>query len=93
MIPPRYRLVRPTGAVAITVDGSPVEAPAGRSLLAALLLAGHAGAAGDFSCAIGQCQRCLVRVDGTIRPACMTYLEGGEQVETTLRAVGAAGPG
>lgn len=78
-----YRFCEATLPVAITVDGEPFEAAAGRSLLASLLAAGRAGAAADFSCAIGQCQRCLLRVDGVARLACLTYPRGGERVETT----------
>jgi aerobic-type carbon monoxide dehydrogenase small subunit (CoxS/CutS family) len=79
---PAFRFLDQPAGVAITVDGEPFEAAAGRSLLASLLAAGRAGAAADFSCAIGQCQRCIVRVDGVARPACLTYPQGGERVET-----------
>jgi aerobic-type carbon monoxide dehydrogenase small subunit (CoxS/CutS family) len=77
-----YRFLDGPDAVAITVDGAPFATAAGRSLLASLLAAGRAGAAADFTCAIGQCQRCLLRVDGVPRLACMTYPRGGERVDT-----------
>ncbi len=80
---PAYRFRAPLETVAITVDGQPFDAAAGRSLLASLLAADRVGAAADFSCAIGQCQRCIVRVDGVPRPACLTYPRGGERVDTT----------
>ena len=68
--------------IAVTVDGKPVALPRGQSLLAALLVGNAAGAAGDFHCAIGQCQRCLVRVDGKVRAACLYVPEGGETIDT-----------
>ena len=79
----RYRFLDRAEPLSLTVDGAPFAAAAGRSLLASLLAAGRAGAAADFSCAIGQCQRCLLRVDGVARLACLTYPRGGERVETT----------
>ena len=77
-----YRFRDAAGALSLMVDGAPFSATAGRSLLAVLLAAGRAGAAADFNCAIGQCQRCLVRVDGVPRLACLYYPQGGERVET-----------
>jgi D-hydroxyproline dehydrogenase subunit gamma len=78
-----YRFRDRVDTVAIMVDGEAFGAAAGRSLLASLLAAGRAGAAADFSCAIGQCQRCIVKLDGVARPACLVYPRGGERVETT----------
>lgn len=79
----RYRsLVQPGDAVTITVDGRALDMPRGQSLLAALLVHDAAGAAGDFHCAIGQCQRCAVRVNGRIEAACLYVPRGGEEVET-----------
>jgi aerobic-type carbon monoxide dehydrogenase small subunit (CoxS/CutS family) len=77
-----YRFRDQPETIALTVDGAPLAAAAGRSLLAALLATGRAGAAADFNCAIGQCQRCLVRIDGVVRAACLYYPRGGERVET-----------
>ena len=83
MSPPRYRsLMVEAETVTVTVDGRPIALARGRSLLAALLVAGMAGGANDFNCAIGQCQRCLVVVDGVTRLACQVYPAGGEVVAT-----------
>jgi len=81
---PRFRLRTGVPTVTISVDGVALPAPAGRSLLAALLIAGRPGAAADFACGIGQCQRCLVRVNAAAELACMVYPRGGEQVETSI---------
>jgi aerobic-type carbon monoxide dehydrogenase small subunit (CoxS/CutS family) len=81
---PAWRFRHPPSAVASLVDGAPFAAAAGRSLLASLLAEGRAGAAADFNCAIGQCQRCLVKIDGMVRPACLYYPRGGERVETAV---------
>ena len=75
-------IVSPDKQVTLTVDGKPVTAPRGQSLLAFLLASGTPGAAADFHCAIGQCQRCLVRVDGKVRAACLTVPQGGETIDT-----------
>ncbi len=80
----RYRsIAKARATVTITVDGRELEAPHGQSLLAALLVNAAGGTAGDFHCAIGQCQRCLVRVDGRVETACLYVPRGGETVETT----------
>ena len=77
----RYRsIAKPRATVTITVDGRTLEVPYRQSLLAALLTN---GVAADFHCAIGQCQRCLVRVDGRVETACLYVPKGGETVETT----------
>lgn len=79
----RYRrLAEGRDTVTVSIDGARRELPRGSSLLAALLVAGTPGAAADFHCAIGQCQRCLVRVDGQVRAACLYIPEGGESVDT-----------
>lgn len=75
-------IVSPDKQVPLTVDGKSVAAPRGQSLLAFLLAAGMPGAAADFHCAIGQCQRCLVRVDGRVRAACLYVPKGGETIDT-----------
>jgi aerobic-type carbon monoxide dehydrogenase small subunit (CoxS/CutS family) len=78
-----FRSVLPAGdEIAVTVDGKPLSLRRGRSLLAALLLADRAGAAADFFCAIGQCQRCLVIMDDRPVLACLAVPKGGETVST-----------
>ena len=78
-----FRSVLPPGdEVAITVDGVAVTLRA-RPLAARSTAAGdRAGAAADFFCAIGQCQRCLVVMDGRAVLACLAYPKGGEAVST-----------
>jgi aerobic-type carbon monoxide dehydrogenase small subunit (CoxS/CutS family) len=68
--------------ISISIDGTSIPLPRGRSLLATLLLVNRTGDAADFFCAIGQCQRCVVLVDRQPRVACMTYPKGGETVTT-----------
>ena len=83
MNPAGFRSVLPPGdEVAVTVDGEALTLRRGRSLLAALLLSDRAGAAADFFCAIGQCQRCLVVMDGRSVLACLAHPKGGETVST-----------
>ena len=65
--------------VPVTLDGAERRLAANRSLLAALL---GTESAPTFTCAIGQCQRCLVRVNGAPRLACMTYAAAGDEIET-----------
>jgi aerobic-type carbon monoxide dehydrogenase small subunit (CoxS/CutS family) len=78
-----FRSVAPDGeGVTVIVDGAALTLQRGRSLLAALLLSGRPGAAADFFCAIGQCQRCVVTVDGRPGLACLTVPKGGEIVST-----------
>lgn len=69
--------------VEVTVDGEPVALPAGRSLLAGLLTRSTAHI--DFFCAIGQCERCVVRINGLERVACLTRPQAGDVVETKAR--------
>ena len=65
--------------VPVTLNGADRRLAANRSLLAALLCTDSAP---TFTCAIGQCQRCLVRVNGAPRLACMTYAAAGDEIET-----------
>ena len=65
--------------VAVTLNGAARRLPASQSLLAALL---GIDSAPTFTCAIGQCQRCVVRVNGRPRLACMTYAAAGDEIET-----------
>jgi aerobic-type carbon monoxide dehydrogenase small subunit (CoxS/CutS family) len=76
------RIAAASDMIAVTVDGERRDLPRGASLLSALLAANAAGAAVDFHCAIGQCQRCLVRVDGQVRAACLFMPVGGETIDT-----------
>lgn len=76
----RYRsIAKARATVTITVDGRALQVPYRQSLLAALLTN---GVATDFHCAIGQCQRCLVRVNGRVETACLYMPKGGETVAT-----------
>ena len=76
--------------IELIVDGSPLRAPAGQSLGAALLEAGRrslrdgpAGAPRGLYCGIGVCQECRVVVDGRgVVRACVTPVRGGMQVTT-----------
>ena len=65
--------------ITVTVDGGERQVAANQSLLAALLCSDSAP---TFTCAIGQCQRCLIRVNGTTQLACMTYPAAGDRIET-----------
>ncbi len=71
----------PSEAVEVTLDGEPKSLPAGRSLLAGLL---GEGASIDFFCAIGQCQRCRVRVNGEVAIACLREPQAGDEIETRV---------
>lgn len=87
MSAPRYRFRGPAGEpLAVTVDGKRMALSRGVSLLANLLARGMGPRLPDFHCAIGQCQRCLCRVNGRRRRACQVYLEGGEVIETAADA-------
>ena len=75
-----FRPAADTGTtVTITVDGRALQAPRGQSLLAALL---SNGAGVEFHCAIGQCQRCLVRVNGRVETACLYLPKDGDIIHT-----------
>lgn len=77
----RYRsIANPSAGVTITVDGRTLGAPHKQSLLAALLTNGIAS---DFHCAIGQCQRCLVRVNGRVETACLYVPKDGDSIDTS----------
>ncbi|HEY4347566.1 MAG TPA: (2Fe-2S)-binding protein [Gaiellaceae bacterium] len=79
------------GTVAIEVDGRPLEANEGHSVLAALWSSGtrtlHRTARTSeprgFLCGIGVCFECLVVVDGVRSTrACMVPVADGMKVET-----------
>lgn len=78
-----YRLIENVPeTVNITVDGEPVQVPAGRSLLAGMAVAALAPA---FFCAIGQCQRCAVWINGREEIACLAVPREGDEIKTQPR--------
>jgi D-hydroxyproline dehydrogenase subunit gamma len=102
MNPSRFRTLAESPRVRITLDGSPLDVPAGASLAAALLAAGveHtrttpvSGAPRAPYCMMGVCFDCLVEIDGhPNRQACLTPVQAGMQVRTQqgARALGTAG--
>ena len=75
--------------IELTVDGTPLTAPAGQSLAAVLLTAGRetlrqspAGAPRGLDCGIGVCQECRVVVDGVVVRSCVTPVTAGMRVTT-----------
>jgi aerobic-type carbon monoxide dehydrogenase small subunit (CoxS/CutS family) len=75
--------------IELIVDGSPLRAPAGQSLGAALLQAGRrglrdspGGSPRGLYCGIGVCQECRVVVDGIVVCACVTPMTAGMRVIT-----------
>ncbi|MEO1001098.1 MAG: (2Fe-2S)-binding protein [Pseudomonadota bacterium] len=86
--------VRRAGEVAFTFEGAEVRAPAGETLLAALVAAGHLrlrsaprdGAARGGFCAMGLCQECLVEVDGQRVEACRAEVAAGLVVRSVRYA-------
>jgi aerobic-type carbon monoxide dehydrogenase small subunit (CoxS/CutS family) len=75
--------------IELIVDGSPLRAPAGQSLGAALLEAGRRGLRDSPSgsprglyCGIGVCQECRVVVDGVVVCSCVTPVTAGMRVTT-----------
>jgi D-hydroxyproline dehydrogenase subunit gamma len=77
--------------IELSVDGTPLRAPAGQSLAAALLAAGRAalrqspaGEPRGVYCGIGVCQECRVHVEGQgVVRACVTPVAAGMRVSTT----------
>lgn len=75
-------------AIAFTVDGRPIEARRGDTLLTAMLAAGlghvRSSEFGDGGragfCWMGACQDCWVLVEGRVARACSTLAEPGMQV-------------
>ena len=84
--------------VSITIDGSPVEAPAGCSALDAVLAAGidlpHL-CKDDDGPALGACRTCLVEIDGVrgLPAACHTPVADGQVIRTNSETVAAARKG
>jgi aerobic-type carbon monoxide dehydrogenase small subunit (CoxS/CutS family) len=75
--------------IELTVDGTPLHAPAGQSLAAVLIDAGRtalrnspSGAPRGLFCGIGVCQECRVVVDGIVSRACVTPVVAGMTVTT-----------
>jgi len=75
--------------IELTVDGTPLEAPEGQSLAAALLNAGRgtlrqspSGTPRGLYCGIGVCQECRVVVNGAVVRACVTPVSAGMRVAT-----------
>ena len=75
--------------IELTVDGTPLHAPAGQSLAAVLIDAGRtalrnspSGAPRGLFCGIGVCQECRVVVDGVVSRACVTPVVAGMRVTT-----------
>ncbi len=75
--------------VGFVIDGRPAQAPAGSSVAAALLLAGHDairrapadGAPRGPYCMMGACHECLATVDGVADcQTCLVPLRRGMQV-------------
>lgn len=101
----RFRTLAEGPRVRITVDGSPLDVPAGASLAAALLTAGIqptrttpvTGAPRAPYCMMGVCFDCLVEIDGRPnRQACLATVQAGMQVRTQQGAralVSGAGDG
>ena len=87
------RLADAGAAVALTIDGKPVQAKSGDTVAAALLVAGIdrcrttpvTGAPRLPYCLMGVCFDCLVTIDGVgSRQACLVPVRGGMAVETQL---------
>ena len=85
------RLAEAGAAVAITVDGRPLQARAGDTVAAALLANGIgpcrttpvSGAPRAPYCLMGVCFDCLVTIDGVgSRQACLVPVHDGMAVET-----------
>ena len=75
--------------VAFRWNGSEIRCRAGETIATALLCAGRlelrrsprAGGPRGVFCMMGVCQECLIRVDGTVRQACLTPAENGMRAE------------
>ncbi|MEX0373026.1 2Fe-2S iron-sulfur cluster-binding protein [Spiribacter roseus] len=83
MTGPGFRCLEVAGeGIRVEIDGRSVEIPRGVSVLGALLLQADQGQRPDWFCAIGQCQRCRVRVNGHETTACQAYPAPGDRIET-----------
>ena len=90
MNPFRFRTLGAGPSVRITVDGSPLDVPAGTSLAAALLAAGVgrtrttpvSGAPRAPYCMMGVCFDCLVTIDGVgNRQGCLVPVREGMRID------------
>ena len=77
--------------IEVAVDGQPLRARLGESVLAALLAHGHVafskdldGRIGGAYCGMGVCFACNVVVDGAKRRACVTVVQEGMSIRTRL---------
>lgn len=83
MTGPRFRpLAAPAEWISVQLNGESVDVPRGMSVLAALLTHGEDTPSPDWFCAIGQCQRCRLRVNDREVTACQTYPGKGDRIET-----------
>ncbi|TVO62401.1 (2Fe-2S)-binding protein [Spiribacter vilamensis] len=64
------------------MNGEPLEVPRGMSVLAGLLIRADDASSPGWFCAIGQCQRCRVRINGREAVACQTSPAEGDVIET-----------
>ncbi|WP_011582948.1 2Fe-2S iron-sulfur cluster-binding protein [Chelativorans multitrophicus] len=88
--------VRQSVPVTIYLDGSPIEARTGDSLLAAVMSAAARLRINEFDgsprggfCAMGACQDCWIWVEGRQRVrACTTLVEEGMRLSTTATVMG-----
>jgi predicted molibdopterin-dependent oxidoreductase YjgC len=83
----------PTESITIDVDGQPIEAERGLSVVAALMRVGirklresPTGAPRGAFCMMGVCQECLVEIDGRRRQACLVVVESGMRIVTGMKA-------
>ena len=86
-----YRLLPDAAArVSLTVDGAPVEVPAGASVAAALLVAGAtptrvstvSAAPRAPYCMMGVCFECLVEIDGIpSQQGCLVQVRPGMRIK------------
>lgn len=75
--------------VTFTCGGRTLKGRSGQSVAAALIANGilsfrnsvEIGEPRGAFCLMGVCQECRVRIDGTVREACLVWLEAGLSVE------------
>ena len=80
-----FRLLNTSAQVEVTLDGEPMELPAGISLAAALISAGMtpmrhspvSGAPRSAYCMMGSCFECVIEVDGINQRACQVEVAQG----------------
>lgn len=75
-----FRAIRPAEkTVRVTLNGERRALPADGSLLAGLLQQAERL---DWFCAIGQCQRCRVQINGQEALACQVGVQDGDIIDT-----------